>query len=331
MVGPSNMPHRSPWTSRRSSRATSRPSSISSDRVVRRASEASTPGSSRASTTWGRVGAGMPARPGPLGGLTQGGVDGRPLTGPEVPAQAGHGQRRGQDHPARRRSARRSGSVRPPRPTSSSVSSGIEPDRTPGTQRHRLRRPRPGPAARTHPWGRPPRPGGRRPPAATGRTSRTSSCPGRSGRTPRHVGIGDHALAVEDEGVVDEGATQHVPSDQDTLVAQPGLADQRVGGTEVPGGGHVGRDPGGMRRSRQAPSQGQASRRRRRPARRRGGGARSGPDRRPARAPTRAVVELAPGVGRQASRSPRTGTGRDRRPARCRGPRRSPSRGCGGR
>ncbi len=62
VVGPSNIPHRSPWTSRRSSRATSRPSSNRSARDVRRASEASKPGSRSASTTWGRVGAGIRAR-----------------------------------------------------------------------------------------------------------------------------------------------------------------------------------------------------------------------------------------------------------------------------
>ena len=56
VVGPSNMPRRSPWTSRRSSSATSRPSSSRSRRSVRSERAASTVGVSSASTTTGTVG-----------------------------------------------------------------------------------------------------------------------------------------------------------------------------------------------------------------------------------------------------------------------------------
>ena len=61
---------------------------------------ASTPGSSRASTTWGRVGAGIRGPRATGRGLAERGVDGRPLAGEEVTTEAGDGQRRGQGRPA---------------------------------------------------------------------------------------------------------------------------------------------------------------------------------------------------------------------------------------
>ncbi len=58
----------------------------------------------------------------------------------------------------------------------------VEPDVPAGAQCDRPHAPGPGRARRTPLSGRPPRHGGRRPPAARDRTSRTSSCPARSGR-----------------------------------------------------------------------------------------------------------------------------------------------------
>jgi hypothetical protein len=58
-----------------------------------------------------------------------------------------------------------------------------------------------------------------------------------------HVGIGDHALGVELEGIEDERPAQEVIPDDHAPLAQAGLGDERVGRAQIAGGDLVSRDP----------------------------------------------------------------------------------------
>ncbi len=54
-----------------------------------------------------------------------------------------------------------------------------------------------------------------------------------------HVGVGEHAAPVEVEGVVGERPAEQVAAHHHAPAAQPRLRRERVGGTEMPGGGQV--------------------------------------------------------------------------------------------
>src|ERR1039457_272993 len=54
-----------------------------------------------------------------------------------------------------------------------------------------------------------------------------------------HVGIRQESASIELEGVVDEGTTEQVTSDEDAAPTEPGFGREGVGGTEMPGGGLV--------------------------------------------------------------------------------------------
>ena len=88
---------------------------------------------------------------GPPGGLTQRGVDRGTLPGKEVPAEAGHGQRRRQHHPSSHDLVTGLGA----RPVGGLFGvERIESHRSAGTERRPGPPPTPRPRARTPPWGR---------------------------------------------------------------------------------------------------------------------------------------------------------------------------------
>ena len=236
MVGPSNMPRRSPWTRRRSSRATSRPSSTSSARVVRSAAAASGAGSSRASTTWGRVGtptstdrcrasARRPARR--RSAARSRGSRSRP--------EAGDGQRRGEGGPPHGRPVQ--GAVALPAVAAqpvAAVSSGLSRTGPPGRRETGHRSPRfaqwpvlpfridhPG-AAAEHGL------------APQIRLDEAALAPADLA-DHHHVRVGHHAGPVQGERVVDERATQHVPPDEHARRA-PGRPRPPAGRRRTDGG-----------------------------------------------------------------------------------------------
>ena len=159
--------------------------------------------------------------------------------GPQVAAETGHGQGRGQDQ------APAVGAVARPSRLVLGVER-VEADPAPGAERHRLHAPGLGQgpvlALGVH------HPGV----AAEHRLTPQVGLHERAlapADLPEHDGVrvGDDPVPVEDEGVVDERAAEHVAADEDPLVAEAGLGDQGIGGAQVAGGGHVGRDPGGER------------------------------------------------------------------------------------
>ncbi len=198
------------------------------------------PGSSRASTTWGRVGAAMPRPP--------------PGRRPPRAASTAARSRGSRSRPRQATASEAVSAIRraadpsaPGRPETSAVTGGI-------AVSSGLRRT--GPPGRSA-TGRDTPGLGQRPVLALG-----VDHPGAAsehGLAPQvglheaalapadlpdhdHVRVGDHTVPVEGERVVDERAAEDVAADQHALVAEAGLGDQRVGGAQVPGGGDVGRE-----------------------------------------------------------------------------------------
>ena len=235
VVGPSNMPQRSPCTSRRSSSATSRPSSSRSRRSVRSARAASSLGASRASTTTGTVGTAVDtvasAKRRPQRGA---------LAGRQPPAEARAGQGGEQLHPAAPRGVGTGPGV------TVVVGPGIErieADGTTGSQGHRSHAPRVGQVAVLalgvdHPG-----------PATEHRLAPQEGLDERA-LAPTdlaehdHVRVGHHAGRVELEGVEDERAAEQVVADHHATAAEARLGDERVGRAEVARGHLMGRQTG---------------------------------------------------------------------------------------
>ncbi len=208
--------------------------------MVRRSPAASAPGSSRASTTRGRVGAASRS------------VRARSVASPTAASMAA----RSRGSSSRPRQATASDAVSAtrrrwvpcsrsgPGPVcSSSVSSGLSRTAPPGRSADRHHPPRLGQrtvlALRVHHPGAAPEHGLA---PQVGLDERALAPADLSEH--HHVGIGDHPLPVEGERVVDERAPEEVPTDEHALVTEAGLAHQRIGRAQVTGGGHVGRDPG---------------------------------------------------------------------------------------
>ncbi len=211
-------------------------------REVRRATDASRPGSRSASTTWGRVGAGSRAPWADRVAWPSAASMAARSRGTELATEAGHGQGRGQGGPVSAGTVLGGGARTPGlRPGVERV----EPHRAAGAKGHRTDAPGLGQgpvlALRVH---HPGMAAEHRLAPQVGLHERTLAP---ADLTEHHgVGIGDHPVPVEDERVVDEGATQYVPADEHAMVAEPGLADQRIGRTQVTGGGDMGGDPRGQ-------------------------------------------------------------------------------------
>ena len=231
VVGPSNIPRRSPCTSRRNSNATSRPSSRRSRRSVRNERAASAVGVSRASTTTGTVGTATDrvdsARAAPSAARSR---------GTRSASETGTGEGGEQLHPPTPAGVRPRGSV-----DVGTRVERIEADGTTRTQRHGPDTPRvsevavlalgvddPGPAPE---HGLTPQEG-----LDEGALS-TADLP-----EHHHVGIGHHPGRVELERVEDEGAAQQVVADDDATSTEARLRNERVRRAEVPRGHLVGRD-----------------------------------------------------------------------------------------
>ncbi len=224
------------------------------------ASAASMPGSRRASTTWGRVGASIRAsRARAVASSTAASMAARSRGSRSRPRQAMASDEVSAPR-LRRTASTRSRAVST---TGSGPDHGfgtgfgvqrIQADGTARAQRHRGDTPRLGqgpvlPFRIDHP-GMAPEDG-----LAPQVGLDEGALPPTDLAEHHHVGIGHHPLSVERERVVDEGTAEHVPTDEDALVPETGLAHQRIGGTEVPGGGHMGGDPGSGPPSRQTPAQ----------------------------------------------------------------------------
>ncbi len=218
-------------------------------------------------------------------GRVESGVDGRPLAGQEVPSEARHRQRGAQRRPPHRRAV---GNVVVAPAVTGGVGrvQGVQSDGPPGPQGDRYDTPglAEGPVLSLgidHP-GTPPEyrltPQVRLDEAALAPADLSDH---------HHVGIRHDPGPVERERVVDERSAQHVAPDEDALVAEAGLRHEGIGGAQVAGGGHVGRQPG-RRRDDQAglttgPGRWAGRRAGRSPAGRTGAGRRVGPVRRPVR------------------------------------------------
>ena len=323
MVGPSNMPRRSPWTRRRSSRATSRPSSISMGPVGAQVAAPPRPrGRAGRSTTWGRVGAGSrrrgrwPRSSAASIAARSRGSRSRPRQATASDAVSSMRRRHAGPRRARRPAAR-------PRPGGRGVQR-VEPDRTARAQGHgthapglgqravlALRVDHPGLAAED---GLAPEVG------LHERALAPADLP-----EHHHVGIGHHALPVEDERVVDERAAEEVPPDEHALV--PEARPRSPAGRRRPGAGWWPRGPapGASAAAHDEP-----------PAQREGAGeghvllAVEEAQLEPGLAGglldcAAGLLRARPARRRSPSRSPRTGTGRARRPARCPVARRFPA------
>ena len=247
VVVPSNIPRRSPWTRRRSSNATSRPSSSSVARRVRMVAAASVVGSNMASTTAGK----RRDTPG-AAHSNEGQVDGDTLAGEQGPPQTGRRQRRKQLHlptvgtdrsllgrPLDRRSSTVRRWIDPP---ASAGIEGVEPDRAAGTEGNGRHAPGRGQGAvlalRIH------HPG----PATEDRLAPEvrldeRALPPSDLSEHDHVGVADHALRVELERVIDERAAEEIMTHQDPAVPQAALRHQGIGGPEIPRRDLVGRHP----------------------------------------------------------------------------------------